>query len=149
MVLAVQDTGMEHVQYVYTFGMDDDEIARRLREEEAGVLALADGSRAYAVPISHHYEAGSLYLRLSDDGDSEKMAFLEGTTDASFVLFGLEDGASWSVLARGDLRPVEESPAPERINEWFNDLRLFGEDVGSVELTVYELRVRELTGRRT
>ena len=32
---------MEHVEYVYTFGMDDEEVERHLREAMTGVLSLA------------------------------------------------------------------------------------------------------------
>lgn len=140
---------MRHVQYVYTFGMDEAAVERRLREEPAGVLALADGGAAYAVPVSHRYEEGSLYLRLSDDGDAEKMAFVAATTEACFTLYGVEDGDSWSVVARGELRAVDEDPEAARINEWFDDFRVFDEAVEDVDVAVYELRIRELTGRQT
>lgn len=140
---------MEHVEFVYTFGMDEAEIESHLDEEVAGVLALADGSRAYGVPVSHHYGDGSLYLRLSDDGDSEKMAFVETTTDACFTLFGTEGEDSWSVLARGELRPVDEAPEAARVNDWFDRFRVFDEAIEDVEVAVYELQIRELTGRKT
>ncbi|MFC6838192.1 pyridoxamine 5'-phosphate oxidase family protein [Halomarina ordinaria] len=145
---------MEHIEFVYTMGMDEADVERRLRDAEAGVLSLADGDDAYAVPVSHHYEDGSVFFRLSDDAHSEKLAFVETTRRACFVVYGVEGAdESWSVVATGTLRPVEGAAA-ERfdaagINDRFGPLRVFDEAIDEVDVVVLELDVEEVTGRRT
>ncbi|WP_158055801.1 pyridoxamine 5'-phosphate oxidase family protein [Halorussus halophilus] len=137
---------MEHVEYIYTFGMDESELDELLRVHDVGVLSLADGDDAYAVPVSYDYDGDSLVLRLGQHEDSTKMEFLEATETATFVVHESGDG-SWSILARGPLR--ERTDFDEtRINQRFSKFRLFREPVEDVQATVYELEIEELTGRR-
>jgi hypothetical protein len=146
---------VDHVEYVYTVGMDDAEVERRLRAAEAGVLALADDGAAYAVPISHVYEDGVVYLRMSDDDDDpRKLRFADATVEASFLVYGIEGpGDSWSVLCAGPLRevtdPAEAGFDAATMTERFGALRVFDEAVQDVELRLYALDVERLTGRRT
>lgn len=147
--------GMDHIEYVYTVGMSDGEIGRRLREEPAGVLAFADAGEAYAVPVSHYWDeaAGRLVFRLGDDDHSRKLAYAATTTEASYVLYGVDDDGSWSVMARGSLVELDEEEAEAydaaTINERFDAFRVFDEDVADLEIRPFALDVRELTGRRT
>ncbi|WP_435334964.1 pyridoxamine 5'-phosphate oxidase family protein [Haloarchaeobius sp. TZWWS8] len=142
---------MEHVEYVYTFGMDEDEVAQRLREQGHGVLSLADDCDAYAVPISYSYREtdGYVCIRLADHEGSEKMAFAEATKTASLVLYGT-DGPddSWSIVVRGELVRSRDLSDAE-VNERYQPLRVFGEDVGELTPMFWELRPTEITGRRT
>lgn len=145
---------MENVEYVYTVGMDAETVDRRLAEHEVGVLALADGGAAYAIPVGYHYDGETLVVRLADDGSSTKMDYVESTSEACLCLY--RDGSgrdSWSVLARGRLRRLE---GPERasfdataLNEAFHRLYVFDQDPDAIELALYELELRSLTGRRT
>jgi hypothetical protein len=142
---------MEHIEYVYTVGMSEEAVERHLSGAETGVLSLADGSRAYAVPVHCAYDEGVVVFRLTDDDDSEKLAFLDATTEACFVLYDATDGESWSVLVRG---PVSRVDDPDRhdaaaINERFGPARLFDEDVGDTEVHLFELDVQSVTGRKT
>ncbi|SFR63242.1 pyridoxamine 5'-phosphate oxidase family protein [Halogeometricum limi] len=145
---------MRDIEYVYTLGMDEDEVDERLREEAAGVLSLADGGTAYAVPVSHYYDGESLFFRFGDDDHSEKLAFAESTTEASFVVFGVEDrGVSWSIVATGTLREFpdyerEDYDAAE-LNDRFGPIRVFDETVEDVEIRLFELQIATLTGRKT
>lgn len=77
---------MEQFEYVFTTGMDDAEVERRLERTEAGVLSLDRGDDAYGVPLAYHWADGSFVFRLGDHADSEKMAFLESTDRASFLV---------------------------------------------------------------
>jgi hypothetical protein len=135
--------------------MDDAEVERRLRETEAGVLALADDGVAYAVPISHVYEDGVVYLRMSDDdAEPRKLEFADTTVEASFLVYGIEaPGDSWSVLCAGPLRPVPDPAAvgfdAATMNERFGALRIFDEALEDVEIRLYALDVERITGRRT
>ena len=145
---------MEHVDFTYTAGMDEAQVDQRLRDTETGVLSLADDDDAYAIPLAFHYDGGdALLLRLGRFADSEKMAYLESTRRACFVLYGYESPReSWSVLVTGELHPVP--PGDDRyedaaVNRAFPDLRVFDEDVAEIEIELYELRMETVTGRET
>jgi hypothetical protein len=144
---------MDHVQFVYTFGMDESEVEERLRSEAAGVLSLADDGTAYGVPVHHYYDGESLYFRLGDDDHSKKLSFVETTTEASFVLFGVEEPESWSVLVTGALRELSESERETfdaaTINDRFGPFRVFDEPIDDVELAMFEMEIESVTGRRT
>lgn len=146
---------MEHIEYTYTVGMDDGEVRSALENSGVGVLSLADGGRAYGIPVHHHFDGESLYLRLIDDEHSEKMAFLEATEEASYLVYGLGEGGeeSWSVVATGALRRLtgEERAALDdaAINEAFDAMRIFGESVADIEVAIYEFEADSITGRRT
>lgn len=142
---------MEHISYVETIGMSERELETHLDGVDAGVLALADGGEAYAVPISFRYDEGRFLLRLIDDGDSEKLQFVRATDSATFVAFGQDGTDSWSVLARGPLVEVEVAERETLLTDLdaFGPARLFDEAVAEVEVRVFELDVESLTGRRT
>ncbi|MFC7174047.1 pyridoxamine 5'-phosphate oxidase family protein [Haloplanus litoreus] len=111
---------MDHVDYVYTTGMDDAEVDSHLREGTDAVLALADGDEAYAVPLSYHYDGDRLLLRVSThDDDAEKRRFLETTDTATFALYTDSPEASWSIHVRGPIREWDGDPDETTINEWF------------------------------
>ena len=142
---------MDHISYVETLGMTETELGEHLREVEAGVLSLADGGEAYAVPVSFRYDDGRLLLRLTDDGDSEKLAFARATDSATFVAFGQDGTDSWSVLARGPLVELDDEETDALLAEPdpFGAVRVFDEAVTDIEIRVFELEAESLTGRRT
>ncbi|MBX0295576.1 pyridoxamine 5'-phosphate oxidase family protein [Haloarcula nitratireducens] len=144
------------VEFAYTEGMSEDEVAAHLRETPHGVLSLADGGDAYAIPVFHHYEDGALYFRLGETPDSRKAAYIETTETATYVVYEAaatddpEEQQGWSVLARGPVREVpSDDPAYDAvsINERFSPIRIFDEALDDVELTLYELSIEELAGR--
>ncbi|WP_136588644.1 pyridoxamine 5'-phosphate oxidase family protein [Salinigranum halophilum] len=142
---------MEHIDYVYTVGMSEEDVERHLAAAETGVLSLADESRAYAVPVHCKYEDGVLLFRLTDDADSEKLTFLDATTEASFVLYEATNGDSWSVLVRGPVTPVDDPDQYDEaaINERFGPARIFDEDIGDTDVQLFELDIESVTGRQT
>ena len=142
---------LDHVEFVYTTGMDEAEVEGYLADATTGTLALADGDEAYALPMAIHWDGTRLLLRLGARPESHKLAFLETTTTATVVCYAYEDPAdSWSVLVRG---PVVELAGDEyddaRINELFPPLRIFDEDTAALDPVVYALEPEEITGRRT
>ncbi|MGM0590225.1 MAG: pyridoxamine 5'-phosphate oxidase family protein [Halobacteriota archaeon] len=143
---------MEHVEYVNTFGMDESTVEERLRSERTGVLSLANDGRAYAVPISYVYEDGRLLVRLSEDGESKKMAFVETTDEACLVLYDYVDRRTWwSIVVTGTLRDRTEAGDFDdtAINEAFGPISIFDEDIDDVEVRVFELEMQGITGRQT
>ncbi|WIV68359.1 pyridoxamine 5'-phosphate oxidase family protein [Natrialbaceae archaeon AArc-T1-2] len=145
---------MDRIEYIYTFGMDETEIGDRLDAHDVGVLSLANEGAAYAIPVGYQFDDSSLYIRLSATDSSKKMAFLEATTEASFLLYEVEPpDDSWSIVATGELRRLtgEEREAFDAttVNREFRRLRIFDEDVAEVDLEIYELEIETLTGRKT
>ena len=145
---------MDRIEYVYTFGMDTDTIERHLENGSVGVLALADDSSAYAVPVGYQYDGRSLYIRLADDGSSTKMAYVETTTDACFCLYSNGSGdESWSILVNGPLRKLtgEERDRFDAtaLNEAFHQLYVFDQEIEAIALELYELEITSITGRLT
>lgn len=145
------------VEFAYTEGMTEAEVEERLAETPDGVLALADDGDAYAIPVFHHYDDGSLYFRLGVTPNSEKKAYIEATERASYVVYAAEPTADpeeqtgWSVIARGSISEVPaDDPAYEavEINERYAPIRVFDEALDEIEVALYELRIEELTGRR-
>lgn len=137
---------MDPLVYVETLGMTEAEVRAHLQDTLSGVLALADDDRAYAIPVAHAFDGERLYVRLTDDGDSEKIRFVEATEDATFVCYGETGNESWSVLVRGGLREVE----PDRFEEApFSTMRLFDESLDDVRVRVFAFEEPRVTGRRT
>jgi hypothetical protein len=141
---------MEHVEYVYTVGMDATEVDDYLRAGSHGVLALADGDDAYAVPLSYHYDGERLLLRVSAHGDDgEKRRYLDTTDTATLVCFAADADGSWSVHVRGPVVEWDGTADETTLNEWFPPFRLFDEAVEDVTFTLYELDMENVVGRRT
>lgn len=141
---------MEHVEYVTTVGMDDETVDDYLRRGNHGVLALADGDDAYAVPLSYHYDGTRFLLRVSSHGDeSRKRHYLDTTDTATFVCFAAGADESWSIQVRGPVREWSGTADEATLNEWFPPFRLFDESVEELTFTLYELDVESVIGRRT
>jgi nitroimidazol reductase NimA-like FMN-containing flavoprotein (pyridoxamine 5'-phosphate oxidase superfamily) len=141
---------MDRVEYVYTGGMTESDVDDHLRTGEHGVLGLADGNDAYAIPLSYHYDGDRFLLRVSDhDDESEKGRFLETTERATFVCYDASTSESWSIHVRGPIRKWGGDADEATINEWFPPFRLFDETVENVEFSLYELRMETVVGRET
>ena len=137
------------MEYVYTIGMTETEIQRRLRDERIGVLSLANGNDAYALPLGFHYEDGSLLFRLGDTVESQKMAYVDTTNEACFLLYGVSSPEnSWSIVASGQLDEVD-APEIASIRRRFGPLRVFDEVVEDMALRFFELDIETIAGRRT
>jgi nitroimidazol reductase NimA-like FMN-containing flavoprotein (pyridoxamine 5'-phosphate oxidase superfamily) len=148
---------VKHVDYAYTTGMTDEEIADRLAATTTGVLALNRAGESYAVPLSHYHEDGTLYFRLGTSEGSTLRAFVAATETACYVVYGTQptDEArrleSWSVVVTGTLRPVSDDERFDtaEMNRRFAPVRVFDEDIAEMEVTVFELDAETATGRAT
>lgn len=150
---------MDHVEYAYTSGMSNEDIARRLDSTRTGVLALCAGVDARAVPVAHYYDGDHLYFRLGKTAGSEKWGAIERTDTATYVVYDAEptDGpdelTSWSIHATGRLRELSASESARfdtaEINRRFSPIRIFDEDIDDVDIAIVELAIETLTGRET
>ena len=132
--------------YIYTVGMDDEEVAARLRDRRTGVLSLAAEGDPYAAPVSYAVDdGGSVFLRLGDDRKRRHLDSLADGAEVCFLVY--EDrpvDESWSVVLRGSLVEVDESVVPDT----FGVFHLFDEDVDDLSLRYFRLLETERTGRR-
>ncbi|MFD1647863.1 pyridoxamine 5'-phosphate oxidase family protein [Haloarchaeobius litoreus] len=150
---------MEHIEYAYTHGMDDEEITERLRAKGTGVLSLADDGDAYGIPLAHYYDGEDLYFRLGMTEDSRKRELLDGGGIVSYVVYGAEETEdprsidSWSIVAEGTLTRIPESDHDSfdtaEINRHFSPIRVFDEDIEEIDIVIVRLDADSMTGRRT
>ncbi|MFA1610747.1 pyridoxamine 5'-phosphate oxidase family protein [Halobellus rubicundus] len=131
--------------------MTDAEIDAYLEAQGTGILSLADGDEAYAVPISFGYEPGrAVFAFWQFRPQSRKIAFSETTERACLSVYDIESHRNWrSVLAFG---PIEELSTGEwgdigsliDENAWSPDLT----GVGRRQLSIigYEMEIEEATG---
>ena len=150
---------MDNIEYVYTRGMNDSELSEKLSTANTGVLSLANDSDAYGIPLAHYYDGERLYLRLGVTDGSQKQAFIEETTTATYVVYG-NPGAegswnpdSWSVIVTGRLVELPKKEEAEfdtaAINREFSALRVFDEAIDELDVQLYEFEIDSLTGRTT
>lgn len=131
--------------------MTDAEIDAFLTDEGTGVLALADGGDAYAIPISFGYDGERVVFSYWQFGpESRKREYTESTQTACLAVYDVASTLEWqSVLAFGDLAEIP----PERWddlgqlledNAWSPDVST----VGNRQLSIvgYELVLEEVTG---
>ncbi len=150
---------MKQVEYAYATGMDDESVDERLRTADSGVLALATGNDAYAVPLAHYYDGDNLYFRLGMTEGGAKRRFLETTETACYVLYGTDPTDdpkgfdSWSVVVTGQLVELSESDRERfdtaEINDRFSPIRVFDEAIEEIDVTIIRLDVERITGRTT
>ncbi|MFB6077961.1 MAG: pyridoxamine 5'-phosphate oxidase family protein [Halarchaeum sp.] len=141
---------MEHVEYVHTTGMSEAALEARLDEGDHGVLALADGGAAYAVPLSYRYDGDRVLLRVSThDADSEKRRYLDATDTATFLRYAADAEGSWSIQVRGPVSEWDADVDDATVNEWSPPFRLFDEAVADVSFSLYALDPESVVGRET
>lgn len=151
-------------EQVFGEAMDESEITRFLHDRGTGVLSLAQDGEAYGVPVSFGYDEPNdrFGLLLGFGEDSRKQSFIDTTERACLTAYEWRSPVNWrSVVARGQLTRIEEdafedatdqsgSSAASAFLTWAKTVSLdvFGAPVSDLDLTWYELRVEELTGRR-
>lgn len=135
-----------------------EEVRGCLDRAEFGVLALADGSDAYTVPLSfgHAPDLSALYFLLGFGPDSKKREFLETTDTASFVVAECELPDEWqSIIFTGSVAKVGDDkqqaaysaladsaafPATYTFEEYY--------DLAEMEQDLFTFDVESVTARR-
>ncbi|WP_049986228.1 pyridoxamine 5'-phosphate oxidase family protein [Halobellus rufus] len=135
--------------------LNDEEIDELLGTGGIAVLALADESDPFAIPVSYGYDAdeGVLYLRLAFAEDSEKERYLARSDRAALVVT-LERDQQWaSVVARGTLSTMPEASIDGTVVEAIRSIdipfvTIYEEEPRELDYRLYKLHPDELTGRR-
>lgn len=134
--------------------MDADEVTAFLRRRGWGCLTMARGSAAYSIPVSFGYDGdGTFYFQLRTDEGSEKLAYLDATTTATFLVPEVRPPDWTSVMARGPLEALANDEISEALaalgdNAWF-PLAPWSDGQAPTDLSLYALEAEELTGRST
>lgn len=143
-----------------------EEICSILSRCESGALALVDGDRPYAVPVSFGFEqdgaSAAIYFHCA--GEGKKLDLIRKnpnacfTADCSHRLIGHGEACSFSfeyesVVARGRLRFVEDADGKRHalslIMRQYAPKREFEfPDAEISRVTVLRLEAGELTGKR-
>ena len=134
--------------------MDRSAIDAFLHRHGTGVLALADGDEAYAIPISYAYDAESpaVLVRLGFLDGSEKRHFLKASERVSVVVYDHVEGRWHSVVARGQLERVEADDVDSGLIDALRTgelplVTVYGDRADDVEFELYRVAIDELTGR--
>lgn len=132
--------------------MDPEETAAFLQERGWGCLTLARDDAAYSIPVSFGYDGEStLYFQLQTDEDSEKLAYLDATTTATFLVPRVRPPNWQSAVVRGRIRPVSDDEAGDALaafadNAWFPTCPWTAEK-DPADVALYELEIEEMSGR--
>jgi len=133
--------------------MTDAAVDAFLAEQGTGVLALADGDSAYAVPISFGYETGRAVFAYWRFGpESLKAEYTDATERACLTVYDTVSDTEWrSVIARGPLRELSAEEWADLgglidDNAWSPDFS--GVRDRRLSVVGYELRIDEATGFR-
>lgn len=136
--------------------LSDEETDSFLSRHETGVLSIARADEPYSIPISYGYdtEKRRFYLRLVSTPESEKRKFLTATSRTSLVVYEEDDPVYWSVVAIGTLEEIDRDELTVEHIEQYGDSRrplfeIWGKSVRELEVQLYQLDPRELSGRRT
>lgn len=131
--------------------MSPAEANQFIRANRAGVLGLADGGRAYCIPLYYAYDGRDIYFQ-SRPGLKQKYAV--ATKEACFTIVRATTPDTWaSVLVFGDLERIEPSLAAEdallRVPlppDW-GETSLGEPERHDRDVALYRLRARRTTGR--
>jgi nitroimidazol reductase NimA-like FMN-containing flavoprotein (pyridoxamine 5'-phosphate oxidase superfamily) len=124
-----------------------------LSNSRYGRLGLCAEGKPYVVPMSYVYSAGRVFLHSRSSG--KKIDHAQKNDEVCFQV-DLLDGNRWSsVIAYGKARLNSDREAKRRMFESFTarDLQGHGgkafslEDLEKMEMTIWEIDVREMTGR--
>lgn len=136
--------------------MTDEEVRTMISGSWFGHLALADGGRAYAIPIFFGFADGTFYFHslpgVKDD-------FIEATEEACLTITRAESEDRWaSIIARGPIEEVTLEPELEVAMDALLALPLppamgttgTGKPKrGGADLTYRKLTPVELSGRKS
>ncbi|MFD1599299.1 pyridoxamine 5'-phosphate oxidase family protein [Halobellus rarus] len=135
--------------------LDREAIDELLGTGGVGVLALAEESDPYAIPVSYGYDAdaGELYLRLGFGEESEKRRYLKRSDRAALVVTAEGDHGWESVVVRGPLSEIPEANIDGTVVEAIRSIdipffTIYEEAPRELEYQLYRLRPEEITGRR-
>ncbi|MFC7135489.1 pyridoxamine 5'-phosphate oxidase family protein [Halobaculum litoreum] len=125
--------------------------AAALREHGTGVLSLARGGEAYAVPVSFGFDGERCYfVFIGYHEPSTKTTFAESTERATLTMYDADGRDDWhSVSVRGPLTRLGEDDWPaarEAIgdNGWYPGLFRRADPRGRIDL--WALDAEEVTG---
>ncbi|MHC3436654.1 pyridoxamine 5'-phosphate oxidase family protein [Natrialbaceae archaeon A-gly3] len=131
--------------------MTDEEIAEFLTEQGVGLLALADGGDAYAIPISFGYDGERAVFSYWHFGtETAKEEYTEATRRACLAVYDVHSPVKWrSVLAFGELEEIPPGRWDELgelidDNAWSPDVSPIGNRGPTI--TGYEMEIEEVSG---
>ena len=95
--------------------LSKDEMARLLKDEKDGVLALTDGTKPYCIPLCFVYVNDAVYFTLFPTG--RKLEYFQKNQNVCFNVFRWNEGRTeWSsVVVDGEMEPVKDIETIESV----------------------------------
>lgn len=139
--------------------MSEGEIRAMLESRGHGVLSLGAKNRGYGVPLSYSLdlENGRLVFGFVDAPNAKKRAFVETSEEATLTVYEYTDVDDWrSVIVTGTLRSISDPDLADHFASLFfqrdgaaGDSGDDMVDLDEFERTWYELRIDDLSGRKS
>jgi nitroimidazol reductase NimA-like FMN-containing flavoprotein (pyridoxamine 5'-phosphate oxidase superfamily) len=133
--------------------MDATEIKAFLEKQHSGMLALANDSDAYAIPVSFGTVESDqdIYFRLGFGPGSQKRSYLDATDHAAFVAYDRIDEGWASIVAIGRPEVFEKDGADSAIVQMVDRLdipffRVFDRPVEDIDFRLVRLDVQSVRG---
>jgi len=135
-----------------TTEMGADEITAFLKENGTGVLSLAHGDNAYAVPETFGYDGERIYFKFGYHDESKKVQYLGTTARAAFVVYDTDNGSFRSVVATGPIRKVPDDRVDHALSVLEShagdpEVSAFALPDEEFDFAVYALDVETINGR--
>ena len=133
-----------------------EEVAEVLARNGIGVLALYDGTRPYAIPMSFGYDGSEAVfaVQFGSGESSRKRDCLDVSTEASFTVYEEPEQGRWrSVVLSGELVEVPDEATDEAFAalatnaEFAPDTSVWGVPLEEVTFTLYRLDIDDCEGR--
>jgi nitroimidazol reductase NimA-like FMN-containing flavoprotein (pyridoxamine 5'-phosphate oxidase superfamily) len=137
-----------------TSAMDREAIDAFLREQATGVLSLARGGDAYAIPEAFGYDGEDIYFKFGYHDESKKIQYLAHTDQAAFVVYDVADGEFRSVVAAGEVRKVPDDRVKDAIavvdeQHGAHDPSVFAREDDEFQFAMYTLDTESISGRQS
>ncbi len=142
------------IDYLEAVTMTEAEVDAFLAERDYGVLAMADGDEAYAIPIAfvHDPDRDVVYFRFVTSPGSIKDRFAKTDGTVSLIVYEVDDDEdARSVRIWGKMEPVEESDQGDVASTFLERIAMppywWAAETTDQEVTLYRLDPEGKTGR--
>jgi uncharacterized protein len=133
--------------------LSQEECVVLLSEGRYGRLGLSKDDIPYVIPISFVYFEGKIYLH--SRGKGKKVEFATKNPNVCFQIDILDNDCWSSVVAYGNVKLSNSSESKLRMFDAFIQMGMGGhggkqfqrEELEKMDMTIWEIQIREITGR--
>lgn len=130
-----------------------EECKAALTNEKYGRLGLCLSDRPYVIPMSYVFLDNKIYLH--SRGNGKKVEYVTGNPNVCFQVDSLKDNRWTSIIAYGTASLSDDIETKMKMFAAFMGKEMKGhggkqfkrEDLEKMPMTIWEIRIEELTGR--